>query len=213
MNEFDIEYHPRQAIKAQALADFIVEFTVTEEEPSEEKPEEDWEIEIDGSSVNGAGGVGIVFKTPEGHLLKHSTRLQYPTTNNEAEYEALLTGLRIAKELGANRLKIRSDSQLIVGQVNGEYEAREDRMTKYLKLVRNAMKWFDEVILVQVPREQNTEADALVKLASSDEPGRRNTSIRPSRSQKAESPVHKVHPDTRHFIQKRLLTPIFTLPG
>uniref|UniRef100_A0A2N9EYJ1 Uncharacterized protein n=1 Tax=Fagus sylvatica TaxID=28930 RepID=A0A2N9EYJ1_FAGSY len=106
---------------------------------------------------------------PEGHLLKHSTRLQYPTTNNEAEYEALLTGLRIAKELGANRLKIRSDSQLIVGQVNGEYEAREDRMTKYLKLVRNAIKWFDEVKLVQIPREQNTEADALAKLASSDE--------------------------------------------
>uniref|UniRef100_A0A2N9H452 Uncharacterized protein n=1 Tax=Fagus sylvatica TaxID=28930 RepID=A0A2N9H452_FAGSY len=169
LSEFDIEYHPRQAIKAQALADFIAEFTVTEDEPSEEKPDEEWEIEIDGSSVKGAGGVGIVFKTPEGHLLKHSTRLQYPTTNNEAEYEALLTGLRIAKELGANRLKIRSDSQLIVGQVNGEYEAREDRMTKYLKLVRNAIKWFDEVKLVQIPREQNTEADALAKLASSDE--------------------------------------------
>uniref|UniRef100_A0A2N9ET33 Uncharacterized protein n=1 Tax=Fagus sylvatica TaxID=28930 RepID=A0A2N9ET33_FAGSY len=169
LSEFDIEYHPRQAIKAQALADFIAEFTVNEDEPSEEKPDEVWEIEIDGSSVKGAGGVGIVFKTPEGHLLKHSTRLQYPTTNNEAEYEALLTSLRIAKELGANRLKIRSDSQLIVGQVNGEYEAREDRMTKYLKLVREAIKWFDEVKLVQIPREQNTEADALAKLASSDE--------------------------------------------
>uniref|UniRef100_A0A2N9HSS1 Reverse transcriptase n=1 Tax=Fagus sylvatica TaxID=28930 RepID=A0A2N9HSS1_FAGSY len=117
LSEFDIEYHPRQAIKAQALADFIAEFTVNEDEPSEEKPDEVWEIEIDGSSVKGAGGVGIVFKTPEGHLLKHSTRLQ---------------------------LKIRSDSQLIVGQVNGEYEAREDRMTKYLKLVREAIKWFDE---------------------------------------------------------------------
>uniref|UniRef100_A0A2N9IAL2 Uncharacterized protein n=1 Tax=Fagus sylvatica TaxID=28930 RepID=A0A2N9IAL2_FAGSY len=169
LSEFDIEYHPRQTIKAQALADFIAEFTVTEDEPSEEKPDKEWEIEINGSSVKGAGDVGIVFKTPEGHLLKHSTRLQYPTTNNEAEYEALLTSLRIAKELGANRLKIRSDSQVIVGQVNGEYEAREDRMTKYLKLVRNAMKWFDEVMLVQVPREQNTEADTLAKLASSDE--------------------------------------------
>ena len=51
MSEFDIEYHPRQAIKAQALADFIAEFTVTEDEPSKEKPDEEWEIEIDGSSV------------------------------------------------------------------------------------------------------------------------------------------------------------------
>uniref|UniRef100_A0A2N9IPA1 Uncharacterized protein n=1 Tax=Fagus sylvatica TaxID=28930 RepID=A0A2N9IPA1_FAGSY len=201
LSEFDIEYHPRQAIKAQALADFIAEFTVTEDEPSEEKPDEEWEIEIDGSSVKGAGGVGIVFKTPEGHLLKHSTRLQYPTTNNEAEYEALLTGLRIAKELGANRLKIRSDSQLIVGQVNGEYEAREDRMTKYLKLVRNALKWFDEVVLVQVPREQNTEADALAKLASSDEANRpvhRSSTLakppgrRTKPHQRARSLVHKL---------------------
>uniref|UniRef100_A0A2N9F5Z7 Uncharacterized protein n=1 Tax=Fagus sylvatica TaxID=28930 RepID=A0A2N9F5Z7_FAGSY len=191
LSEFDIEYHPRHAIKAQALADFIVEFTVTEEEPSEEKPDEEWEIKIDGSSVKGAGGVGIVFKTPEGHLLKHSTRLQYPTTNNEAEYEALLTGLRIAKELGVNRLKIRSDSQLIVGQVNGEYEAREDRMTKYLKLVKNAMRWFDEVILVQVPREQNTEADALAKLTSSDEATDQYVEVQhsPSHLEKEVSPI------------------------
>ena len=86
-----------------------------------------------------AGGVGVVFKTPEGHLLKHSVRLQYPTTNNEAEYEALLTGLRIARELGATMFRIQSDSQLIVGQVSGEYKAKEDRMAKYLKLVKNAI--------------------------------------------------------------------------
>uniref|UniRef100_A0A2N9GKA7 Integrase catalytic domain-containing protein n=1 Tax=Fagus sylvatica TaxID=28930 RepID=A0A2N9GKA7_FAGSY len=132
--------HKIIAIKAQALADFIAEFTVAEEEPQEEEPDKRWEVEIDGSSVKGGGGVG-----------------------------ALLTGLRIAKKLGDTRLGIRSDSQLIVGQVNGEYKAREDKMTKYLKLVRNAMNWFDEVTLVQVPCEQNTEADALAKLASSDE--------------------------------------------
>ena len=139
LSEFDIEYRPRQAIKAQALVDFIAEFTVAEEEPSEEKSDKNWEVEIDGSSVKVAGGVGVVFKTPEGHLLKHSVRLQYPTTNNEAEYEALLTGLRIARELGATMFRIQSDSQLIVGQVNGEYKAKEDRMAKYLKLVKNAI--------------------------------------------------------------------------
>uniref|UniRef100_A0A2N9GYK5 Reverse transcriptase domain-containing protein n=1 Tax=Fagus sylvatica TaxID=28930 RepID=A0A2N9GYK5_FAGSY len=171
LSEFDIEYHPRQAIKAQALADFIAEFTVNEDEPSEEKPDEVWEIEIDGSSVKGAGGVGIVFKTPEGHLLKHSTRLQ---------------------------LKIRSDSQLIVGQVNGEYEAREDRMTKYLKLVREAIKWFDGVKLVQIPREQNTEADALAKLASSDEDNRpvhRNPTLAKPPGRRTKPHQHKAEAD------------------
>uniref|UniRef100_A0A2N9F0D0 Integrase catalytic domain-containing protein n=1 Tax=Fagus sylvatica TaxID=28930 RepID=A0A2N9F0D0_FAGSY len=117
-------------------------FTVVEEEPSEEKPERKWEVKIDGSSVKGAGGVGVVFKTPKRHLLKHSVRLQYPTTNNEAEYETLLTGLRIAKKLGATTLRVQSNSQLIVGQVNGEYEAKEDRMAKDLNLVRNTIRWF-----------------------------------------------------------------------
>ena len=115
LSEFNIEYRPRQAIKAQALADFIAEFTAAGKEPSQEKSEEKWEVNIDGSSVKGAGGVGIVFKTPEGQLLKHVMRLQYPTTNNEAEYEALLTGLRIAKVLGATTLKVLSDSQPVVG--------------------------------------------------------------------------------------------------
>jgi hypothetical protein len=101
--------------------------------------------------------------------LKHATRLQYLITNNEAEYEALLTGLRIAKELGATTLKFQSDSQLIVGQVNSAYEVKEDIMAKYLSLVKNSIHGFDEVILIQVPREQNTEADTLAKLASSEE--------------------------------------------
>ena len=96
-------------------------------------------------------------------------RFQYSTTNNEAEYKTLLTGLRIAKVLGATTFRVQSNLQLIVGQVNSEYEAMEDRMAKYLSLVKNIMRGFDEVILVQVPREQNTEANTLAKLAFSEE--------------------------------------------
>ena len=192
LSEFDIEYRPRQAIKAQALADFIAEFTVAEEELLEEKSKENWEIEIDGSSVKGAGGVGVVFKTLEGHLLKHSVRLQYPTNNNEAEYETLLTGLCIARELEATTLRIQNDSQLIMGQVNGEYEAKEDRMAKYLKLVKNAIDWFDEVTLVQVPHEQNTEADTLAKFASSNETTNQQIEVQysPSHTEEESNPIH-----------------------
>ena len=110
--------------------------------------EEKWEVGIDGSSVKGARGVGIVFKTSEGHLLKHAVRLQYPTTNNEAEYKALLMGLRVAKVLGTTTLKVQSDSRLVVGQVNGEFEAKEDKMAKYLSLVRDAMTGFNDVDIV-----------------------------------------------------------------
>ena len=69
--------------------------------------------------------------------------------------------------LKAITLKVQSDSQLVIGQVNSEYEAKEDRMAKYLNLVRDAMTGFNEVIIVQISREQNIEADALAKLASS----------------------------------------------
>ena len=130
---------------------FIAEFTAVGKEPSQEKSEEKWEVNIDGSFVKGAGGVGIVFKTPKGQLLKHVVRFQYPTTNNEVEYESLLTGLRIAKVLGATTLRVQSDSQLVVGQVNSEYEVKEDRMAKYLSLVRDIMARFDEVVLIQIP--------------------------------------------------------------
>uniref|UniRef100_A0A2N9J5E4 Integrase catalytic domain-containing protein n=1 Tax=Fagus sylvatica TaxID=28930 RepID=A0A2N9J5E4_FAGSY len=133
LSEFDIDYRPRTAIKAQALADFIAEFTSKDDEPTEEvKQTSKWTVSIDGSSTRDSGGVGIVLKSPEGDTIKQAVRLQYLTTNNEAEYEALLAGLKMAKILGATELDVLSDSQLVVGQVNGDYEAKEglDQLAK-----------------------------------------------------------------------------------
>lgn len=62
-------------------------------------------------------------------------RLQFPTTNNEVEYEAILTGLRIGRALGAKNILLKSNSKLVVGQIRGKYEAKEGRMQKYLKLM------------------------------------------------------------------------------
>jgi ribonuclease HI len=77
----------------------------------------------------------VILESPEGDIIKRAIRLQYATTTNEAEYKALLTRLKLAKALGATELDICSDSQLIVGQVNGVYEAKEEQMQQYLKLV------------------------------------------------------------------------------
>ena len=66
--------------------------------------------------------------------MKYAVRLQFSATNNEAKYEALLTGLSLAKALGAKNLIVYADSQLIIGQVKGDYEAKEERMQKYLKI-------------------------------------------------------------------------------
>ncbi|XP_065623693.1 uncharacterized protein LOC136065011 [Quercus suber] len=168
LSEFDIKYQPRHAIKAQALADFIAEFTLNCDEVGE-KESIKWVVYVDGSSTQYAGGVGVVLQSPEGDKLKHKVRLQYQTTNNEAEYEALLRGMELAKFVEAESLLVLGDSQLIIGQVNGVFEAKEERMRKYLNRVMRLIKKFEEVNFVQIPREENMEADALAKEVSASE--------------------------------------------
>ena len=125
-----------------------------------------WVVHVDGSSTLRTGGIRVVLKSPEADMLKHKVRLHYQTTNNEAEYEALLKGLELTKSLGAESILIQGDSQLVIGQVNGTYEAKEEWMKKYLNKVRRLIKKFSEAHFVQVPREENMEADTLAKEAS-----------------------------------------------
>ena len=77
-------------IKAQVLADFIAEFTLNQGELNEVDKAQRWMVNVDGSSMLYAGGIKVILKSPEGDKLKYAARLQYQTTNNEAEYEALL---------------------------------------------------------------------------------------------------------------------------
>ena len=111
----------------------------------------------------------VVLLSLEGDKLKHKIRLQYQTTNNEAEYEALIKGLELAKSVEAESILVLGDSQLVIGQVNGTCEAKEERMKKYLNKVVRLVKKFKEVDFIQIPREKNMEADALAKEASTSE--------------------------------------------
>uniref|UniRef100_A0A2N9IAR9 Uncharacterized protein n=1 Tax=Fagus sylvatica TaxID=28930 RepID=A0A2N9IAR9_FAGSY len=169
MSEFDIDYRPRTAIKAQALADFIAEFTHPWEEEGEPEQLEAWTVNIDGSSTKEMGGAGIILVSPEKDKFEYAIQLRFRATNNEAEYEALLAGLKLSKKMGVKNLTVKSDSQLVVGQIKGEYEAREDRMKKYLKVVQTLLPHFQKVEFVQIPREENVDADRLARLASSGE--------------------------------------------
>ena len=104
------------------MADFIAKFTTPGNEGSL------WTINTDGSSTQKGGGAGIVITSPEKSVLKYGVQLKFPITNNEAEYEALLTGLRVARALGGENVLLKSDSQLVIEQVRGEYEAKKARM-------------------------------------------------------------------------------------
>ncbi|XP_030923394.1 uncharacterized protein LOC115950318 [Quercus lobata] len=167
LSQFDIEYHPRTTIKAQALADFIAKFTL----PDEDSPPNGvnrWTLQTDGSSAQRKGGVGVVITTPDGEVLKYGVQLKFPATNNEAEYEGILTGLRLGKVLGVKNLLIQNYSKLVIEQIRGEHEAKEERMQKYLRLMKHLTQEFDTMEFVQIPRSQNMGADEISKIASSE---------------------------------------------
>ena len=95
-----------------------------------------WKLYVDGAANQRGSRVGIVLVSRERITIEKSLRLGFLATNNEAKYEALLTGVAIVKKLGGKAVEIFSDSRLIVGQVNGELEARDHRMQGYLNKAR-----------------------------------------------------------------------------
>lgn len=122
ISEFDIEYHPRGAIKGQAVADFIAEYTYDptteprdQDDPAPERDAQGWVVNVDGSSTRTSVGGGVVMITLEKVKLEYAIRFGFKATNNEAEYESIVVGLRIARELEARNIQLRSNSQLVVG--------------------------------------------------------------------------------------------------
>ncbi|GKB01233.1 reverse transcriptase domain-containing protein [Tanacetum coccineum] len=167
---YDIQYRPRTAIKGQILADFIVE-RPEEESPDElmAEPEvlpEPWTLFTDGSSCVDGSGAGLILTNPEGAEFTYAMRFRFEATNNEAEYEALIAGLRIAEKMGIKNLQANVDSKLVANQVNGSYIAKESGMVQYLNKVKTLAKSFKEFSIKQIPRSENKKADALSKIAS-----------------------------------------------
>ena len=119
LSEFDVQYRPQTAIKGQIVADFMAEYTQPEDKGAE--GQKLWSIHMDRSSNQHSGGAGVVILTPEGDKIKCMIRLDFPTTNNEAEYEALAAGLDLTKAAGDVNMIIHCDSQVITSQVNDDY--------------------------------------------------------------------------------------------
>ncbi|XP_022893859.1 uncharacterized protein LOC111408320 [Olea europaea var. sylvestris] len=111
---------------------------------------------------------GVVLINPEHRIFCKALPFHFKASNNEAEYEALIAGTRMASGLGISDLIIHSDSQLVINQVNGVYVAQEERMDNYLQVVRKELERFNTTELKQIPRSQNDHADALARLATSE---------------------------------------------
>ncbi|GJS69100.1 reverse transcriptase domain-containing protein [Tanacetum coccineum] len=137
MGVYKITYMPQNAIKGQVMADFINEMSVGTKHIkicnlSGEENEKEWTLYTnDASSLKGVGA-GLVLIDPTGIEYTYTIRLNFPSTNNEAEYEALLAGLRMAEKIKAQALKEKVDSKLVACQLNGEFVASSEGMAKYL---------------------------------------------------------------------------------
>ncbi|CAJ2673127.1 unnamed protein product [Trifolium pratense] len=168
LSEFDIRYESRKALKAQILADFVAEMTSCS--PTVDGADK-WTIFVDGASSATGAGAGIILENENGLLIEVSLALSFPTSNNQAEYEAFLAGLRLAEDVQAKEIKIYTDSQLVASQVLGEYQTKNDNLSEYLVLVKEKITKFNSVEILHIPREHNKRADILSKLASTKRKG------------------------------------------
>jgi ribonuclease HI/transposase InsO family protein len=160
-----LAYAPRKAIKSQILADFVAEWTDTQLPPPQIQVE-CWTLYFDGSVMKTGAGAGLLFISRLGEHMRYAVRLHFPASNNMAEYEALLCGLRIAIEMGIKRLEVRGDSQLVIDQVMKNASCHDDKMEAYCNAMRALEDKFYSIELNHVPHRYNEEADELAKIAS-----------------------------------------------
>nr|GEV58610.1 reverse transcriptase domain-containing protein [Tanacetum cinerariifolium] len=155
---------------SHALQDFIMkrledDFPNTPMKDKKELPDP-WILFTDGSSCTDSSGARLILTNPEGMEFTYSLGFRFEATNNKAEYEALIVGLRIPEQIGAKNLQAHVDSWLVANQVNGSYVAKELGMIQYLEKVRALTSTFKEFSIKQVPRGENKKADALRKILS-----------------------------------------------
>jgi ribonuclease HI len=160
-----ISFAPRKAIKSQVLVDFLAEWVDTQLLTAPIHAEL-WTMYFDGSLMKTGAGAGLLFISPLRKHVRYVLCLHFPVSNNVAEYEALVNGLRIAVELGVRRLDARGDSQLVIDQVMKNSHCRDQKMEAYCDEVRRLEDKFHGLELNHIARRYNETADELAKIAS-----------------------------------------------
>nr|GEV45151.1 reverse transcriptase domain-containing protein [Tanacetum cinerariifolium] len=168
--EYAIHYRPRVSVKGHILVDFIVE-RPEEDSPDtlmtqEEKLPEPWILFPDGSSCTDCFEAGLILTDPEGMEFTYALIFIFDAKKNEAAYEALIAGLKIAEQMDVKNLQENVDSRMVANQVNGTYVAKETDMIRYLEKVKVLTNSFKAFSIKQIPRSENKKADALSKIAS-----------------------------------------------
>lgn len=125
LSEFGLRYEPRGSVKGQHLADFVAEL------PRGDQTSHPWTLFVDGSSGHQGGGAGIVLEGPDDIVVEQTLIFRFKVSNNQAEYEALIAGLELARDLGLEFLQCKTDSQLVEGHMNETFQVKDEQLLQY----------------------------------------------------------------------------------
>jgi len=163
LSEFDLRYESAKAVKGQDIADFITHHRDGEVTLLELTP---WALFFDGSTCKQGGGAGIVLISPQGINFEYAIPIKPTSTNNQAEYEAVLKGIQLLHEVKAESIEIFGDSQLMINQLLSLYECKDDVLKRYYVECRELLNYFSSMIIKHIPRNENQEANRLAQSAS-----------------------------------------------
>jgi ribonuclease HI len=179
LSQYEISTETPTAIKSQAIADLLAQFpgedgsVISQEVPGEVggallvgMADSIWTLNFDGSSTSVSSGAGVVLTREDGETIAKSFKLNFPCSNNASEYEAYITGLAIAHEMGIKHLRVIGDSNLIICQAKGEFSLKEPSLAPYRALAQRLEEKFSTFEVTHALRSENRYADAMAALGS-----------------------------------------------
>jgi len=166
LSEFDLPYESSKAVKGQVMADFVTQHCGMAGTLEIVR----WTLFFDGSTCDRGAGIGIVLVSPQGKKYEFSLPIVAASTNNQAEYQALIKGLELLKEVHADAVEIFGDSMLVINQLAGTYECRSDVLITYYERSMQLLNKFKDFRLEHVPGLHNEEANRLARHASGYQP-------------------------------------------
>ncbi|XP_021716720.1 uncharacterized protein LOC110684590 [Chenopodium quinoa] len=173
LSEFDIQCVNQKSVKGRAISEALADGPISGDEFDDDFPDEhifclsmsQWKMNFDGASNRRGNGVGVLLIDPYGVHIPFAVKLSFPTTNNTAEYEACINGIKATLAAGAKNLTVYGDSYLIISQTIGAWKVRDERLQMYTEYLQQFIPFFKEIEFKHLPREQNSFTDALANLA------------------------------------------------
>jgi ribonuclease HI len=160
LSEFDLTYQSAKAIKGQVMANLVTHHCGPEVVVIEHIP---WTMFFDGSSCGAGAGIGIILVSPQGTSYEFSIPIEKTSTNNQVEYQAVLKGIKLLREVNAEVIEIFGDSQLVTKRLEGEYECTDDILRVYHEECLQLLREFKIVRLEHIPKIHNSEGNRLAQ--------------------------------------------------